>query len=75
MPEEDEWGGRKVSLQDFPRGNEGAVNLKPHLCMEIESPMAPGKAFPGERWALWILWEWLMGQGSRDLNNDRTGRR
>jgi hypothetical protein len=44
--------GRKASLQDFPRGNEGAVNLKPHLCLEIESPMAPGKAFPGERWAL-----------------------
>lgn len=45
-------GGRKASLQDFPCGDEGAVNLKPHLCLEIESPMAPGKAFPGEKWAL-----------------------
>lgn len=44
--------GRKASLQDFPHGNGDAVNLKPHLCMEIESPMAPEKASPGERWAL-----------------------
>lgn len=60
-----------MPFQDFPRGKEGAVNLQPHLFMEIESPMVPGKASPGERWALSTqscsLSEWLMGQHSRDL--------